>query len=203
MLLVAACWRTNRTLRQVAPLSGVSKSAADRILDHLAPLLAISPTCRSRKDTVHVVYGILAPTRDRSVAASGKNHRYSTNLQAVDANCRLVVADWPALARQPQRLPGVHRIRGRPGLPRHPGHHRRRLPGHRLDHPAPQTTRTDAPQPATRSGERRAPRGARTRGTRPVSAEEPEGPAGLPAQGQRRSRAMRGIARLHDLALTG
>lgn len=43
VLLVATYWRTNLTLRQVAPLFGISKSAADRILDHLAPLLAISP----------------------------------------------------------------------------------------------------------------------------------------------------------------
>ena len=93
MLLVATYWRTNLTMRQVAPLFGVSKSAADRILDHLAPLPAIAPARRARKDTVHIVDGILVPTRDRSVAASSKNYRYSMNLQAViDANSRLVVA---------------------------------------------------------------------------------------------------------------
>lgn len=42
----ATYWRTNLTLRQVAPLFGISESAADRILDHLAPLLAISPARR-------------------------------------------------------------------------------------------------------------------------------------------------------------
>jgi hypothetical protein len=93
VLLVATYWRTKLTLRQVAPLFGVSKSAADRILDHLAPLLAISPARRPRKDTVYIVDGTLVPTRDRSVAASSKNYRYSTNLQVViDANSRLVVA---------------------------------------------------------------------------------------------------------------
>jgi hypothetical protein len=93
VLLVATYWRTNLTLRQVAPLFGVSKSAADRILDHLAPLLAISPARRPRKDTVYIVDGTLVPTRDRSIAASSKNYRYSTNLQVViDANSRLVVA---------------------------------------------------------------------------------------------------------------
>lgn len=35
VLLVAAYWRTNLTLRQLAPLFGISKSAADRIIDHL------------------------------------------------------------------------------------------------------------------------------------------------------------------------
>lgn len=38
VLLVATYWRTNLTLRQVAPLFGISKSAADRILDHLRPV---------------------------------------------------------------------------------------------------------------------------------------------------------------------
>ncbi|GAA3598235.1 hypothetical protein GCM10022295_93110 [Streptomyces osmaniensis] len=57
MLLVATYWRTNLTLRQVAPLFGVSKSAADRILDHLAPLLAIAATRRPRQDTVYIVAG--------------------------------------------------------------------------------------------------------------------------------------------------
>lgn len=72
---------------------GVSKSAADRILDHLAPLLPISPGRRPRKDTVYIVDGTLVPTRDRSVAASSKHYRYSTNLQVViDANSRLAVA---------------------------------------------------------------------------------------------------------------
>lgn len=73
--------------------SGISKSTADRILDHLAPLLAISPARRPRRDTVYIVDGTLVPTRDRSVAASSKNYRYSTNLQVViDANSLLVVA---------------------------------------------------------------------------------------------------------------
>jgi hypothetical protein len=41
VLLVAAYWRTNLTLRQLAPLFGVSKSAADRMLHHIGPLLAL------------------------------------------------------------------------------------------------------------------------------------------------------------------
>lgn len=43
VLLVAAYWRPNLTLRQLAPLFGVSKSAADRIIDHIGPLLALRP----------------------------------------------------------------------------------------------------------------------------------------------------------------
>jgi hypothetical protein len=51
-LLVAAYWRTNLTLRQLAPLFGVSKSAAERIVDHLGPMLALQPSKRFAKDTV-------------------------------------------------------------------------------------------------------------------------------------------------------
>lgn len=38
-------------MRQLAPLFGVSKSTADRIIDHLGPLLALQPRQRLRKDT--------------------------------------------------------------------------------------------------------------------------------------------------------
>lgn len=48
--LVAAYWRTNLTLRQIAPLSGISKSAVDRIIGHLGPALALQPRRRFRKN---------------------------------------------------------------------------------------------------------------------------------------------------------
>ncbi|MEU3955387.1 transposase [Streptomyces achromogenes] len=92
VLLVAAYWRTNLTLRQLGPLFGVSKSAADRIIDHLGPLLALRPRRRFRKDTLLIVDGTLVPTRDHTVAEQSKNYRYSTNHQVViDADTRLVV----------------------------------------------------------------------------------------------------------------
>lgn len=93
VLLVAAYWRTNLTLRQLAPLFGVSKSAADRVIDHLGPSLALQPRKRFRKDTVLIVDGTLVPTRDHTIAEQSKNYRYSTNHQVViDADTRLVVA---------------------------------------------------------------------------------------------------------------
>ncbi|WEO23701.1 transposase [Streptomyces caniscabiei] len=92
-LLVAAYWRTNLTLRQLAPLFGVSKSAADRIINDLGPRLALQQRRRYRKDTVLIVDGTLVPTRDHSVAEQSKNYRYSTNHQVViDADSCLVVA---------------------------------------------------------------------------------------------------------------
>ncbi|MFF9090788.1 transposase family protein [Streptomyces sp. NPDC014991] len=62
-LLVAAYWRMNLTMRQLAPLFGVSKSAADRIIDHLGPMIALQPRKRFAKDTVLIVDGTLVPTR--------------------------------------------------------------------------------------------------------------------------------------------
>ena len=55
MLLVAAYWRTNLTLRQLAPLFGVSKSSAERIVGHLGALLALLSRKRFRKDTGAIV----------------------------------------------------------------------------------------------------------------------------------------------------
>jgi Transposase DDE domain/Helix-turn-helix of DDE superfamily endonuclease len=92
ILLVAAYWRTNLTMRQLAPLFGISKSAADRIIDHLGPLLALQPRKRFRKDTVLIADGTLVPTRDHTVAEQSKNYRYSTARQVViDADTRLAV----------------------------------------------------------------------------------------------------------------
>jgi hypothetical protein len=81
------------TLRQLAPLFGVSKSAANRIIGHLGPSLALQPRQRFGKDAVLIVDGTLVTTRDHLVAEQSKNYRYSTNHQVViDADTRLVVA---------------------------------------------------------------------------------------------------------------
>ncbi len=93
VLLVAACWRTNLTLHQLAPLFRISKSAADRIINRLTSLLALRSRRRFRRDTVLIVDGDLVPTRDHTVAEQSKNYRYSTKHQVViDADTRMVVA---------------------------------------------------------------------------------------------------------------
>ncbi|MFG2394839.1 transposase [Streptomyces lavendulae] len=98
-LLVAAYWRTNLTMRQLAPLFGVSKSAADRIIDHLGPMLALQPRKRFAKDAVLIVDGTLVFTRDHTVAERSKNYRYSANHQVVvDADTRRVVVVGRPLA---------------------------------------------------------------------------------------------------------
>ncbi|GAA2390690.1 hypothetical protein GCM10010420_13230 [Streptomyces glaucosporus] len=77
VLLVVAYWRTNRTLRQLAPLFGVSKSAAARIVRCTGPLIALKARQRVRRGTVLIVDGTLVPTRDRNIAQQSKNYRYS------------------------------------------------------------------------------------------------------------------------------
>lgn len=67
-LLVAAYWRTNLTMRQLAPLFGVPKSAADRVIDRLGPMLPHQPRKRFAKDTALIVDGTLVPTRDHTIA---------------------------------------------------------------------------------------------------------------------------------------
>lgn len=59
-------------MRQLAPLFGVSKSAADRIIDHLGPALALRPRRRFSKDTVLIVDGTLVPTLGHVIAEQSK-----------------------------------------------------------------------------------------------------------------------------------
>ncbi|GGW56207.1 hypothetical protein GCM10010503_36660 [Streptomyces lucensis JCM 4490] len=99
VLLVTAYWRTNLTLRQLAPLFGISKSTASRVINHLGPMLALRPRKRFAKDTALIVDGTLVPTRDHTIAERSKNYRYSTNHQVViDADTRLVVVVGRPLA---------------------------------------------------------------------------------------------------------
>ncbi|MFG1924349.1 transposase [Cryptosporangium sp. NPDC048952] len=94
VLLVAVYYRTNLTMRQVAPLFGIRQAAVHRIIDRLAPLLTLSPvTRRHSPERVLIVDGTLVPVRDQSISARSKNYRYSVNVQVViDADTHLVVA---------------------------------------------------------------------------------------------------------------
>src|SRR3954451_17894797 len=93
VLLVAAYWRMNLTMRQIGPLFGISHSAVHRVIDTLGPLLALAPGRRRAREHVAIVDGTLVPTRDHRLAAPSKNYRYSAKLQgAIHANTRLVIA---------------------------------------------------------------------------------------------------------------
>jgi hypothetical protein len=94
VLLIAVYYRTNLTMRQVAPLFGIKQAAVHRIIERLAPFLALAPVGRRHSpDRVLIVDGTLVPTRDHQVAAPSKNYRYSVNVQVIiDADTQLVVA---------------------------------------------------------------------------------------------------------------
>ncbi|MFB7147892.1 MULTISPECIES: transposase family protein [Streptomyces] len=95
VLLVAVYYRTNLTMRQLAPLFGISPATVCRIIHRLGPLLALEPAPRPVADVerLWIVDGTLIPVRDRSVGASSRNYRFSANVQViVDADTRLVVA---------------------------------------------------------------------------------------------------------------
>ena len=58
-------------------LTGVSKSAAGRVVDYLAPLLTLASVTKPLgPDTVVIVDGTLVPTHDRGMSASSENYRY-------------------------------------------------------------------------------------------------------------------------------
>jgi hypothetical protein len=95
VLVVAVYCRTNLTMRQLGPLFGVSSSTVCRAIQRLGPLLALEPVSRpaDAADRLWTVDGTLIPVRDRSVAASSRNYRFSANVQViVDADTRLVIA---------------------------------------------------------------------------------------------------------------
>lgn len=89
-LLVAVHYRTTLTMRQLAPLFGVLP-----VVQKPGPLLALEPVPRREEgvERLWIADGTLVPVRDRSIAASSRNCRFSANVQViVDADTRLVVA---------------------------------------------------------------------------------------------------------------
>ncbi|WUH97700.1 transposase family protein [Spirillospora sp. NBC_00431] len=95
VLVVAMYYRTNLTMRQLAPLFGISPATVCRVVQRLGPLLALEPASRPADavERLWIVDGTLVPVRDRRVGSSGRNYRFSANVQVVvDADTRLVVA---------------------------------------------------------------------------------------------------------------
>ncbi|MFI5763963.1 transposase [Streptomyces sp. NPDC051563] len=95
VLLVAVYYRTNLTMRQLGPLFGISPATVCRVINRLGPLLALEPAPRpvAGMDRLWIVDGTLIPVRDRTVAASSRNYRFSANVQVIiDADSRLVIA---------------------------------------------------------------------------------------------------------------
>lgn len=87
--------RTDLTMRQLAPLFGVSPATVCRVIQRPGPLLALEParTLRKRSSGSWIVDGTLIPVRDRKIGAASRNCRFSANVQVIeDAESRLVVA---------------------------------------------------------------------------------------------------------------
>ena len=112
VLLVAAYWRTNLTMRQLAPLFGVSKSAADRVIDDLGPRFALRPRRRFAKDAVLIVDGTLVPPPGpqgcRAVEELSLFHQPSGGHRRRHPPGR---GGRPTSAGQSQRLPGLGGVR--------------------------------------------------------------------------------------------
>ncbi len=83
VLLVAVYYRTNLTMRQLAPLFGISPATVCRVIQRLRPPLALEPAPRpvADVDRLWIVDGTLIPVRDRTVGASSRNYRFSANVQ--------------------------------------------------------------------------------------------------------------------------
>jgi hypothetical protein len=95
VLMVAVYYRTNLTMRQLAPLFGVSPATVCRVIQRLRHLLALEAASRpvDAADRLWIVDGTLVPVRDRKIGASSRNYRFSANVQVIiDADTRLVVA---------------------------------------------------------------------------------------------------------------
>ncbi|GAA3143213.1 hypothetical protein GCM10017687_70040 [Streptomyces echinatus] len=137
-----AYWRTNLTLRQLALLFGISESAADRIIDHVGPLLALKQRQRFRAGTVLIVDGTLVPTRDHSAAEQSETYRYSTIHQVViDAETRMVVVVGQPVPADRNDCKAWELSFARASVGQYHPDRGRRLPGHRPGRPAPSRTR--------------------------------------------------------------
>jgi hypothetical protein len=118
VLIVAVYYRTNLTMRQLAPLFGISSSTVCGVIQRLGPLLALEPDSRPNDaaDRLWIVDGTLLPVRDRHVGTSSRNYRFSANVQViVDADTRLVIA---AARPVPGTTADAHAWRA-PGLAEH------------------------------------------------------------------------------------
>ncbi|MFG3165722.1 transposase family protein [Streptomyces sp. NPDC048200] len=95
VLLIAVYYRTNLTMRQLAPLFGVSPATVCRVIQRLRPLLAIEPASHPADavERLWIVDGTLAPVRYGKVGASSRNYRFPANVQVIiDAVTKRVVA---------------------------------------------------------------------------------------------------------------
>ncbi|GAA3258409.1 hypothetical protein Sros01_29600 [Streptomyces roseochromogenus] len=80
---MAVTYRTNLTMRQLAPHLGTHPATACQVIQRLGPLPALEPATRPAADVdrLWIVDGTLIPVRDRKVAASSRTYRFSANVE--------------------------------------------------------------------------------------------------------------------------
>jgi hypothetical protein len=84
ILVTCAALRTNLTIRELAAVARLSKSAVHRIVTALTPqLAAIDLARRTDRRESWIVDGTLLPTRDHAHAAQSKNYRWCCNAQVL------------------------------------------------------------------------------------------------------------------------
>jgi hypothetical protein len=146
VLLGAAYWRTNLTLRHLALLFGVSKSAADRIIDHLGPQLPLKQRQQFRKTPCSSWTGpwyppvtTASPSSPRTTATPPTTRSSSMPTPAWSSRTAVQSAkNYPPGKRTqplPQAGPRPHEELEDP--PRLPPQRRRRLPHHPRHRPPP------------------------------------------------------------------
>ncbi len=143
VLLVAAYWSTNLSLRQLAPLFGVSKSAAYRIIDNLGPAVALQQRKRFRRGTVLIVDGTWCPPAttpspsSRRITGTPPTTRSSSTPTPSSSSlsaghCRATATTARHGSCPAQRMPSAR-----------PRSSRTAATGHQPGHPAPRRTRPD------------------------------------------------------------
>lgn len=112
VLIACAALRTNLTMRGLAVVFQISKSAAHRIVATITPRLAVllHDIARLDRRCSWIVDGTLIPTRDHSHAAKSKNYRYSCNAQVLvrhrDLEVVATVAGGPGNRNDPVHYRG-------------------------------------------------------------------------------------------------
>lgn len=190
-------------MRQTASLPGVSKSAADRIVDHNGPLPALPLRRRFARGTVLIADGTLVPTRDHAVAEQAKNHRYFTDHQVViDAGTRPVVVVGRTLPgnrddRRAGEEPGAEAAVGRTTVRADGG-----CPGTGSIMPHRRTRGEELPGWKRKHNRSRKQVGARVERV-PARTKTWKTPCDCRLEGGGVHHAVRGVARLRDLILAG
>ena len=113
VLIACIALRTNLTIRELAAVVQISKSAAHRIVATITRQLAeAAEDRRPDRRWSWIVDGTLIPTRDHTCAAKSKNYRWSCNAQVLvrqrDLHVIATTAGGPGNRNDPMHYRGSH-----------------------------------------------------------------------------------------------